>query len=388
MRPTGSRARSTSCRSGKAAGRRRRRARCSSADGARAARARAEALAVLADAEETALRALAFDRSNSDSDLEGRGRLLAYHARAQAGDAALLLERYGDASEHYASAAECSPALPEQPPGGEPLARAEVLHNNRSLARGQLGRTAARWRRRGGPWRSTRTTRCSATPRATRCRRAGPRRRTPRARIGRRRFEPSAYPAWNNLGVALARRGARWTRGRRVPRTRSAPATTTRWAGSTSAPRSSSADRCTSSRRRAPSGERCSATARCAIASTSSCSTRTSTHQAGPLQAAPARMGVQPDAGRAPVAAAGFALALLLGLRLTRTLAGQGAASGIGQRRSSPSSSGATACRRPAFPARHGRRRRHHRRVRVAAAAVGRPESRPGWCCWRSAVRC
>ena len=168
---------------------------------------RDEALAELEQAEQTASRAGAFARGDDDYAAESENEFLAYHALAQAGDAALLAERYDVASELYASAADQSRFMPVLPIDVEPLARLEVLFNNWALADAMAGRprtalAAARRAVATDPANPLfRDTEGLALQELGRTEEAA---RAYRAAVG---SEPTDHPAWNNLGVTLAETG-------------------------------------------------------------------------------------------------------------------------------------------------------------------------------------
>jgi cellulose synthase operon protein C len=169
------------------------------------------ALAALAEGDEVATRVEAFARDEEfgTGTAELEAAWFSYHARAQAGDVALRARRYARAAEHYESAQERLPALELNLPvlGIDPLVRPEVLHNNRSLAENKAGRLA--------PALETARRAVAADPanplfRETEgfaLQRLGRRAEAVRAyRIGLA-SDPTLYPAWNDLGVLLLDQG-------------------------------------------------------------------------------------------------------------------------------------------------------------------------------------
>lgn len=97
-----------------------------------------EAQVALADADEVATRVIGRQRG---ADARNRAAFLAYSARAQSGDTFLRMRRFAAADEQYAAAREEEPALRrcDCTPGRRP----EVLDNNQALVAVRLGHRAA-----------------------------------------------------------------------------------------------------------------------------------------------------------------------------------------------------------------------------------------------------
>jgi tetratricopeptide (TPR) repeat protein len=126
-----------------------------------------------------------------------------YNARVQAGDAALRARRYDAASEHYEAAAERAPEL-DLPV--EPLSRPEVLHNNRALADAQLGHPRAAAQAAGLAVAADPMNPLFLETQGYAFQRLGDLERAERSFKAAVRSDPTLHPAWNNLGVVLARR--------------------------------------------------------------------------------------------------------------------------------------------------------------------------------------
>ncbi|HET9736964.1 MAG TPA: hypothetical protein VFP78_02500 [Solirubrobacteraceae bacterium] len=169
------------------------------------------ALAVLEEADGVATRMEGFARNEPNRFPEGDGEAVwfSYHARAQAGDAALRARRYPAAADYYDTAAERLPRLEFELPlfTLEPLIRTEVFHNNRALAELKAGRLE--------PALEAARTAVAADP-------ANPLFRETEGfalqRLGRDgdavaayrsglASDPTVYPAWNDLGVLLLQQG-------------------------------------------------------------------------------------------------------------------------------------------------------------------------------------
>ncbi len=169
------------------------------------------ALAALAAADEVGTRMEGFGRSNTDLYTQGvEGAWYSYHARAQAGDIALRTRRYRLAAEYYDSAEDRVPTLNTdlaQFDAKEPLVRPEVLHNNRALAEIKVRhpRTALAAARQAVAADAAdplfRETEGFALQRLGRTREA-----VSAYRIGLA-ADPTMYPAWNDLGVQLTKQG-------------------------------------------------------------------------------------------------------------------------------------------------------------------------------------
>ena len=288
-----------------------------------------EALDVLTDAEETASRARAFAKDNDDYQAEVESEFFTYHALAQAGDAALLAKRYDAASERYAVAADFVPRLTELPIDREPLARPEVLFNNWALAdtkAGDAGTALAAARRAVEVDPANPLFRGTEGLTLQQLGRGGEAVGAYRAAVA---SDPSDFPAWNNLGVALDDPGAAVDALRRAVGARDDYALG--WfnlgvALEQEGPLHALASQGALGR---------------AIRLDGGLRDRehdpvldedvyvTNLDLSKPL---PPEWGLSQSQERAPVAAAGFALALILGLRLARSLAGQGTASDAGRR--------------------------------------------------------
>lgn len=158
---------------------------------------RSEAVAVLDRADEIALRA----EAHGD---EIAPVVASYYARVQAGDALLRAHDYRAAAEAYEAAREHERALEDVSQSA--LTRPEALHNNQSIAAAKLGHRkeaidAAR-------------TALAADPESPlfletagyALRTAGRLAEAERSYRAAVRSEPRAFNAWNDLGVVLARR--------------------------------------------------------------------------------------------------------------------------------------------------------------------------------------
>ncbi len=165
------------------------------------ARRYAEAQDALAAADESASRVAA---QTTDSGTRGRAAFLAYTARAQSGDTFLRTRNFAAATEQYAAAREEEPAL--RACDCTPDRRPEALDNNLAIAeiaRGDLAaaqRDAARALKADPLSPVFLQTLGLAQARAGRFDAAA---ESYRAAI---RSDPSAYPAANALGIVLARR--------------------------------------------------------------------------------------------------------------------------------------------------------------------------------------
>ncbi len=292
---------------------------------------RDEALAELDQAQQTAVRAAALARRDSQYAAEVENEFYAYHALAQAGEAALLAERYDEASELYANAADRSRFMPFLPADVDPLARLEVLFNNWALADAMSGRprTALAAARRAvdtdpaNPlFRDTEGLALQKLGRAAEAARAY------RAAVD---SEATDYPAWNNLGVALAETGDEAGAARALRRAVGAREDyALGWFNLGVALEERGLWHAIGAQ---------GALGR-AIRADGALRDRehelvaddevyvTDLDLSKPL---PPEWSFSETQDRAPVAAAGFALALLLGLRLTRSLSGR-SASGVGER--------------------------------------------------------
>lgn len=180
---------------------------------------RGEARVLLERADEVASRAEAAARASAGRAAAEPGELgffddvsddaeavfASYHARVQAGDLLLRAGSYAAAAEAYEAAREREPRLREVDEGA--LARPEALHNNQAIAEAKLGHhdravAAAREALRADP-RSP----VFLETLAYALRRAGQTPQAERAYRAAVAADPTAYTAWNDLGVVLARQG-------------------------------------------------------------------------------------------------------------------------------------------------------------------------------------
>ncbi len=167
-----------------------------------------EALTALTASDEVATRlyGLASRKGVEFGDDREYSAYLSYNARLQAGDTYLRTRRYEAADEQYAAAREWEPALSQILPG-EPLRRPEVLDNNQALVEIELGRRvaglqAARRAVAADPLNPIflQTLGFALERLKQPDRAAAEYRRAVRA-------DPTLYPAWNDLGVVRARQG-------------------------------------------------------------------------------------------------------------------------------------------------------------------------------------
>ncbi len=289
-----------------------------------------DALATLEEADAVATRMQGFARNEPEKypgvDIEAVW--FSYHARVQAGDTALAAGRYAAAAELYASAAERLPRLEFEFPRftREPLVRPEVLHNNRALAELKVGRLepaldAARTAVAADPanplFRETEGFALQLLGRdeaAVSAYRAG------------LAADPTLYPAWNDLGVLLLQQGRA---DEAVDALRRAVGTRDDYAAGwfnlgvaeedRSPPNPAAAEGAFG--RAFALDERLRDRPRDPIADDAVYITQLDLSK--PL---PAEWSFNRTQERAPLVAGGFAVALLLGLRLARGLAAQGAA--------------------------------------------------------------
>jgi tetratricopeptide (TPR) repeat protein len=160
-----------------------------------------EAQAALADADEVASRVAGLLRGSDDADARNRAAFLAYSARAQSGDTFLRMRRFAAADEQYAAAREEEPRLRDCDctPGRRP----EVVDNNQALVDVRLGQ---------GPQALRAAQRAvAADPRnpiflqtlALAQVRAGQRTRAVRSYRRAIAADPGLFPAANELGIVL-----------------------------------------------------------------------------------------------------------------------------------------------------------------------------------------
>lgn len=156
-----------------------------------------EALAVLDRADDIATRARAADGEDVAA------AFASYHARAQAGDTLLRLDRAADAAEAYAAAVEREPQLAGD--DEDALARPEALHNNQAIAESKLGNHDAAIRAVDEALRADPESPVFLETKGHALRAAGRLAQAEGAYRAAVRSEPKAVTAWNDLGVVLAR---------------------------------------------------------------------------------------------------------------------------------------------------------------------------------------
>jgi tetratricopeptide (TPR) repeat protein len=167
----------------------------------------AEALADLADSDEVASRVFAASSHEDEDPLAGTpAAYVSYNARLQAGDTHLRGRRYAAAREQYAAARERERDVADVAPG-EPLRRPEVLDNNEALVQVQLGELgealqAARRALQADPLSPIFLQNLGFT-----LYRLGRPEQAADAYRAAARADPTLFPAWNDLGVVLANEG-------------------------------------------------------------------------------------------------------------------------------------------------------------------------------------
>ena len=157
------------------------------------------AVAVLERADEVATRADAQERGVPAVEFAS------YHARVQLGDALLRTGRYADAAEAYAAAHEREPSIADF--NNEILARPEALHNNQAIAETKLGHRAEAIEAAGRALEADPQSPVFLETKGHAMRVAGRLSEAERAYRAAVRSEPTAIAAWNDLGVVLARQG-------------------------------------------------------------------------------------------------------------------------------------------------------------------------------------
>jgi tetratricopeptide (TPR) repeat protein len=160
------------------------------------ARRYAEALAVLAESDEVASRVHGLTGSP-------RAAYLSYSARLQMGDTYLRQHRYEAAVEHYAAARERERDL-EEVRAGAAGRRPEVLDNNQALVEMRLGNAAGAVEAAKRALKADRLSPIFLQTLGLALERAREPDRALDAYRAAVREDTSLYPAWNDLGVALA----------------------------------------------------------------------------------------------------------------------------------------------------------------------------------------
>jgi tetratricopeptide (TPR) repeat protein len=156
----------------------------------------AEALAVLAESDEVASRVHGLTGSP-------RAAYLSYGARLQMGDTYLRQHRYEAALEHYAAARERERDLKEVRAGAAGR-RPEVLDNNQALVEMRLGNAAGAVEAARRALKADRLSPIFLQTLGLALERASEPDHALDAYRAAVREDPSLYPAWNDLGVALA----------------------------------------------------------------------------------------------------------------------------------------------------------------------------------------
>ncbi len=128
-----------------------------------------------------------------------------YHARVQTGDVLLRARDYAAAAEAYEAARERERGLDDSDP--EVLARPEALHNNQAIAEAKLGRHDAAVAAAQTALKADPQSPIFLETLAYALRRAGETRRAIAAYRRAVAADPAAFNAWNDLGVVLARAG-------------------------------------------------------------------------------------------------------------------------------------------------------------------------------------
>jgi tetratricopeptide (TPR) repeat protein len=155
-----------------------------------------EALAVLGESDEVASRVHGLTRSR-------RAAYLSYSARLQMGDTYLRQHRYEAAVEHYAAAREHERDL-EQVRAGAQGRRPEVLDNNQALVEMRLGNAAGAVEAARRALKADELSPIFLQTLGLALERAKEPDQAVDAYRAAVREDPSLYPAWNDLGVALA----------------------------------------------------------------------------------------------------------------------------------------------------------------------------------------
>lgn len=165
-----------------------------------------EARAELAEADEIATRLLG-GAAGPDRVSRTRATFVSYYARLQGGDTELRARRYRDAAALYAAALERRSPNPDVQ--ATPDRRPEVLENNLALVQAQLGLGAPALEAARRAVKADPANPLFRLTEAFALRRLG---RLDEAAASYRRAveaEPGLAPAWNDLGVTLARGGRR-----------------------------------------------------------------------------------------------------------------------------------------------------------------------------------
>jgi cellulose synthase operon protein C len=155
-----------------------------------------EAMAVLTESDEVASRVYGLTRS-------AVAAYLSYSARLQMGDTYLRQHRYEAAVEQYAAARERERDLEEVRPGTE-ARRPEVLDNNQALVEMRLGNAAGAVEAARRALKADERSPIFLQTLGLALERAREPDRAIDAYRAAVREDPSLYPAWNDLGVALA----------------------------------------------------------------------------------------------------------------------------------------------------------------------------------------
>jgi hypothetical protein len=162
----------------------------------------AEALATLAESDAIASRAYATEVQDEEGDSD-RAEQVSYDARLQAGDVHLRARRYEAAAELYAAAREGE--HPDSAAGyAGPLSRPEVLENKQGIVEIRLGNTdaglaAARRALGADPLSPVFLQNFAVALKA-----AGRPQEAADAYVAAVASDPTLYPAWNDLGVLRA----------------------------------------------------------------------------------------------------------------------------------------------------------------------------------------
>lgn len=162
---------------------------------------RREALAVLEQADEIASRAEAQD---ADGTLADANRFASYHARVQTGDALLREERFADAAEAYVAARERQLEIGED---AVFFSRPEALQNNQAIAETKVGNGPDALAAADKALLADPGSPIFLETRAYALRRAGRHNEAVRDYRAAVAADPTAITAWNDLGVVLAREG-------------------------------------------------------------------------------------------------------------------------------------------------------------------------------------